>query len=745
MKRTGDLVLKPWAMPAALAIMALAIYLPLLGSTGLWDPYESMAAEVSREAAHEGAFMPLRFDGEPVHGLPPFFFWVQAIVMLFAGTSEWAVRLPAALVGAGLVALVAHLASRIIGRGAGALAGAAVATSAVVVVGVRHASPEIVGTLVVTCAALAGIGVISPGVPPARRQVLVAHVLAAASVLAAGFMPLLILVATLGSGAIVGTIPASRLGRLAGGRACILPWAVVAAWLVAGTVTGHTEFWATVLSISPFAHATLLGFAPPPQTTFTWQIVQAGHMAYPWLIAVPAAFLWLVPRASDSEKGSDREISRIASLHVLAGTPVLVLTVAGLSPPYLPLDSACAAPFLSIICAWGLSRAARMSKDEGFVTLLPLGGVLVMLGAGSQGVDFFWHPKRAIELGGYMLDRVYPELGPVAKGFHTGLAILVGASAAPMTFFRRFLPLVAAALLVGGLVLGGYHVFHVFQVVEPYMSVGPLYRAYEQNRTRRDRLVALELDPQVRSGHVFYFERRMQDVGGLQELGGIMAQAAGKNRLVMVTSHVRDLYNEVHAQSCGQRIEPMNEERRWYSISAYEGPPPLPSYRIVVPGGRAGARIAVAMEVPLFLGDGRMLTLLGWSASVVTGHGMQSPVTSAQAVVPRGGWLDLSLYVRAEKPIGKSFKVLLDAIGLGAGAVGATVKGHHPPACGRYPTYLWKPGEVIRDRFLLYVPFSQPDGSYRLRTGFYRQEERMTVQQGTGSLSTVTLGTIVVK
>ncbi len=737
---------RPWLVPAAVAVFGALIALPLLGSSGLWDPHESLAAEVAREAAQDGAWLPLTFDGGPVASIPPLFYWVEASFMLVAGTSEWAVRLPLALLGVAWLVGVWLLASRVLGSRAGLLSALALATSSFFVVGARHTSPDLAGAMVFTLALLQALGVLASKGPPTRRGIIVLHALFAALAATGGLLPLACLAAALASGPLTASIPGRALVRLVPRGWAWACWALPALWVAGGLATTGPAFAAGLLTAHPHAHGTLQAFSRPDGQSFTWQIMQVGHMAYPWFIAVPAAVLWLVPGSArlEKEQGEDPS-SRRACLHVLVAIPVLTLVATAMAPGYLPLDMLCAAPGLVILAAWGLTRIPLLALDKRARILLPLGAVLVLLGAGSQGVDLFWNPKRVLETGGYMFDRVYPDLGKIAQAFHTALAILVGCAAAPAAFVRRWPGAIAVTLLAAAFAVAGFQVVHAFEKVEPHLSVGPLARAYAEHARDDDRLVAMELDPQIRGGHVFYFKGAMRDAGGLEALPRIIDEAAGRQRLVILTSHVRALYDDVHALTCGQRIEPLNEERRWYSISALESAPHMPSYRIVVPGGRAGARIANAFDLPMKHRGRAMVTFLGWNASVGRA-GSSEPAPAAKAFrVPRGGWVDLELFFRAEAEMQVGWRVLLDAVRPG----GAAIKAHHPPACGRYPTHLWKPGEVVRDRIFLYVPRDVEPGIYRFRTGFYRDSERMQVTVlGAGSQReqvTIQLGTFVVE
>jgi hypothetical protein len=461
-------------------------------------------------------------------------------------------------------------------------------------------------------------------------------------------------------------------------------------------------------------------------------------MAYPWFIAFPAALVWLVPPSprAEQDEGEDPD-ARKACLQLLVAVPTVHLVVECMIPGYLPLDMIASAPLVVIVAAWGLARAPLLEGGEMTSVLLPLGAVLVMLGAGSQGVDMFWNPKRILEASGYMFDRVYPDIGRLAQGFHTGLAILVGASAAPLAFARRRASVIPAVLLAAALAVAGFEALHVSAKVEPYLSVGPLARAYRGRETGSDLLSAIELDPQIRGGHVFYFRRAMEDEGDIERLPLAIDRAAGRGRLVLVTSHVRELYNDAYVLTCGTRIEPLNEERRWYAISTLESAPAMPSYRILVPGGRAGARIGRPAQALLRHQGRQAVTFLGWNASPGG-----DPIH-----VARRSWIDIELFFRAESALETGWRVLLDAVGP---AGGEPIKGHHLPACGRYPSHLWRPWDVIRDRYFLLVPAGASPGTYRLRTGLYRGDDRMTMQvegpPGTRprQQATIVLGSFVV-
>jgi hypothetical protein len=88
----------------------------------------------------------------------------------------------------------------------------------------------------------------------------------------------------------------------------------------------------------------------------------------------------------------------------------------------------------------------------------------------------------------------------------------------------------------------------------------------------------------------------------------------------------------------------------------------------------------------------------------------------APTSVRPGQTLDLTLYWRAQQPVGQSWTVfthLLDD----AERIQAQQDGI--PGQGRRPTTTWAPGEVIVDRYTLRVDPAAPGGADHLEIGLY--------------------------
>lgn len=79
--------------------LAGIFFIPFIGGVHLFDWDEINFAELAREMVNSHDYLRLQINYESFTEKPPFFFWMQAISMNLFGVSEFAARLPNALLG----------------------------------------------------------------------------------------------------------------------------------------------------------------------------------------------------------------------------------------------------------------------------------------------------------------------------------------------------------------------------------------------------------------------------------------------------------------------------------------------------------------------------------------------------------------------------------------------------------------------------------------------------------------------
>ena len=127
----------------------ILLYVPLAGTYGLWDPWETHYSEVARQMTKRGDFISLWWPGSPrdvdvFWSKPVLSFWLMSIGMHLAGVgspcgdpgemaigtrAEWAVRTPFCLMGVLGILAVYLVTARFVSRRAGIFAAVILATS----------------------------------------------------------------------------------------------------------------------------------------------------------------------------------------------------------------------------------------------------------------------------------------------------------------------------------------------------------------------------------------------------------------------------------------------------------------------------------------------------------------------------------------------------------------------------------------------------------------------------------------
>ena len=112
-----------------LLCVCLIVFFFRLGTRPLWDRAEGKHAVTSKEMVLSGDWITTTFNGENFYDKPILFNWLAALSFLVFGFTEFAARLPAAILGLGCVGVTYLLGRRMFGPTTGFLGGMILATS----------------------------------------------------------------------------------------------------------------------------------------------------------------------------------------------------------------------------------------------------------------------------------------------------------------------------------------------------------------------------------------------------------------------------------------------------------------------------------------------------------------------------------------------------------------------------------------------------------------------------------------
>ena len=112
-----------------LIALCIILFFTLLGNRPLWDVDEGMHAATSKDMILSGDWITPQFNGKNFYDKPVLFNWLAAISFLLFGFTEFAARLPAAILGTGCVLATYFLGRRMHSPTIGLLGGLILATS----------------------------------------------------------------------------------------------------------------------------------------------------------------------------------------------------------------------------------------------------------------------------------------------------------------------------------------------------------------------------------------------------------------------------------------------------------------------------------------------------------------------------------------------------------------------------------------------------------------------------------------
>ncbi len=402
-----------------IALGAVAMFFPLLGAVGLWDPWEPHYAEVGREMMVRHDWIHPYWESAYFFSKPPLTMWLTNLGLWLSGAgatvphtemgpfAEWGIRTPNALLAVLAMVMVYLAAGRLFGRRVGLIAALALGTMPIYDLLARQAVTDMPFAALLTagfCAFL--IAEFDPNVKHRDRWLYAFYGFIGLATLAkeipfgfgvAGGVVLLYLLIT-------GDWPLLRRVRLFSGGlfACLIafPWVLVMDAFRGVDDESKTfayRYWLhdNVYRLFSGVHTTT------PSTTFVYFFRQLGYGMFPWAALVPGALV-----SAAKIRPSVRRHRPQLFVAIWALVPFLVVSMSATKFHHYAFP--CLPP-LAILVALFVDQLWREGLEGQTVPLL-VGGALFAMIAQNLSAASGGYPaaKHLTDMFVYNYDRPYP-------------------------------------------------------------------------------------------------------------------------------------------------------------------------------------------------------------------------------------------------------------------------------------------------------------------------------------------------
>jgi 4-amino-4-deoxy-L-arabinose transferase-like glycosyltransferase len=397
---------------AASAVAAL-LYVPWLGATGLWDPWEVHYGEVAREMIGRGDYLHPWWESGWFFSKPALDLWLMAGGMLAAGTNdagryigiytEWCVRMPFAALTAGGAVFLLVAANRLLSRRAAVIGTLAILTSPLFVFLARQAVPDpvFVGLLEGAMACLMLV-LFDSDEKPRDGYCAAFYCFVGLATLSKGLLGF----ALPGAVALVYFIVTGewhRLKRLHLFAGSLLVLAICGPWYGAMFgFDGHDDegktFFERFIIHDHFKRLATGVYTSTPGGTFVYFIEQIGFDCFPWVFAFPGAATVLSRVRVRPRTPRERAVVFLL-LWLLIGFSVFAFSATKFHHYAFPA----LAPLLLLSALWieqVLDQGLRLNAGAALA-----GGVLYALVAH----DLAMTPKHLTDMFVFNYDRPYPD------------------------------------------------------------------------------------------------------------------------------------------------------------------------------------------------------------------------------------------------------------------------------------------------------------------------------------------------
>jgi 4-amino-4-deoxy-L-arabinose transferase-like glycosyltransferase len=592
------------------SLIAAALFLPGLGSVGLWDPWEPHYGEVAREMVERDDWVHPYWQEAHFFSKPVLLLWTGALGLEVAGVhsralpsgadpadpspgavsahAEWALRLPGALLAVLAVGMVYAAVARLASRRAAFFSALALATTPFYALLARQAIPDMPFVALSTAGAMAFAVALLDERARASAWAHAGYVLLAYATLAKGLLGFGLVAATFLAWLVV-TGDWRRIGRLR------LVERVGPLWLPLGPLVflAIAAPWYTAMTLFPgrddegrtFAqrfwihdHARRLGsgvHTTTPGGGFDYFLEQLGYGVFPWVAALPGALGELLrarPRSGDPRDG----LALLCGIWAVVTYVLMSLSATKFHHYIFP-----AVPPLAILAGLFVDRLLRDGPGEHVPALL-----LGLAAYAVVGHGLWVRPKSFADLFVYRYDRPYPDrelaelhpvtrLGPLALSLQPravlGSLLAAGGASMLLGWMWRSGRWLAASLAGTAALLAAWLSWFHWRELSPHWTQRELFRTYVAERSSPDEpVVAYFMNWR---GETFYGRNRVRQVMD----DARMREIAGRPGRVWVVAEKTRHAALRSAVGPAQRLRVADRRSNKYELVAVEDAPDAPA------------------------------------------------------------------------------------------------------------------------------------------------------------------------
>ena len=529
-----------------------ALFLPWLGATGFWDPWEPHYGEVGRSMIARQDFIHPYWESAYFYSKPVLTLWMDALSMLVARTNsgaglgfdptrgislytEWCVRLPYALLALAELGFVYLLGARLFNRRVGLVASLALATCPMYWLLARQAVTDTpfvaINTIGFTCLMLYVFGNASDDAsePGGGERYGAGWLYAFYACVGLGTLAKESLGVALPGATFLAYLLVTRewklLLRLRLVTGTLVVLALAAPWYTAMLLFNgrddESKTFAERLVWDNFRRFFQGVHTTTPGGTFVYFIEQLGFGVFPWVAALPGAFFEAM-KNDVSDKSRRARAHLFVTLWAAVSFALFAMSATKFHHYCYPI-----LPPLMILCAAWVDRLLVEGARKHAVALL-LGGALY----GLVAQNLWMTPKHLTDLFVYNYDRPYPDREVDPRRIFSGL-FSVGALLALWPWIQERLRLskrapdatepanarvvVAAALLATGLAFAGYGSLYHWRKLTPHWSQRDIFWTYLEQSKPGEPLAAYFMNWR---GETFYSRntvRQIKDAAVIQQ------------------------------------------------------------------------------------------------------------------------------------------------------------------------------------------------------------------------------------